>query len=75
MKKKKRKIILGGLLAIILFLIGSYFYNNITYIEKPLKEMYRAGFVEKQVELKDGSLLITENDCTENTLAAYSWSG
>ena len=29
-------------------LVGSYFYNNITYIEKPLKEMYRAGFVEKQ---------------------------
>ncbi|NLH00237.1 MAG: alpha/beta hydrolase [Chloroflexi bacterium] len=57
MKKKKRKIILVGLLAIILFLIGSYFYNNITYIEKPLKEMYRAGFVEKQVELKDGTII------------------
>ena len=53
--KKKKKIILSGILVFILFMVGSYFYNNITYIENPLKKMYRAGFVEKQIELKDGT--------------------
>lgn len=55
--KKKKKIILSGILVFILFMVGSYFYNNITYIENPLKKMYRAGFVEKQIELKDGTIL------------------
>ena len=55
--KKKKKIILSGILAFILFLFGSYFYTNITYIEKPLKKMYNAGFIEKQIELKDGTIL------------------
>jgi len=53
--KKKRRIILAGILIIILFVVGSYFYTNSTYMEKPLKEMYRAGFTEKQIKLKDGT--------------------
>ena len=53
----KLKLIFGVIIVVILFLTGSYFYTNITYIEKPLKKMYRAGFVEKQVELKDGTIL------------------
>ncbi len=51
------KIIFMGIFMLMLFLIGGYFKNNITYIEKPLKKMYSAGFVEKQVKLKDGTLL------------------
>jgi pimeloyl-ACP methyl ester carboxylesterase len=54
MKKKK---ILMIILVFILFLIGSYFYNNVNYIKKPLKEVYKAGFVEKQIILKDGTVL------------------
>jgi pimeloyl-ACP methyl ester carboxylesterase len=46
-----------GILGFIIFLVGSYFYNNMTYIEKPLKKLDKAGFVEKQVKLKDGTIL------------------
>lgn len=28
-----------------------------TYIEKPLKKIYSAGFIEKQIKLKDGTIL------------------
>ncbi|MCU9600472.1 alpha/beta hydrolase [Caldibacillus kokeshiiformis] len=44
-------------MGFIIFLVGSYFYNNMTYIEKPLKKLDKAGFVEKQVKLKDGTIL------------------
>lgn len=50
-------MIIIGIITFILFIIGSYFYNNITYIEKPLKKMYKAGFAEKQVKLTDGTIL------------------
>lgn len=50
-------MILLGILTLILFLLGTYFYNNMTYIGKPLKKMYNAGFVEKKVQLKDGTVL------------------
>ncbi|WP_010274521.1 alpha/beta fold hydrolase [Paenibacillus senegalensis] len=53
----KRKWILGGVLAILLFIVGSYFYANATYMDKPLKAMQKAGFAEKQVTLKDGTVL------------------
>jgi pimeloyl-ACP methyl ester carboxylesterase len=46
-----------GILGFIIFLVGSYSYNNMTYIEKPLKKLDKAGFVEKQVKLKDGTIL------------------
>ncbi len=48
-------MVLSGILALLIFLVGTYFYNNITYIEKPLKKMYEAGFIEKQAELSDGT--------------------
>lgn len=43
--------------AVILFLLVSYFYTNSNYIEKPLKKMKEAGFVEKHMVLKDGTVL------------------
>lgn len=55
--RKLRKKILIIILGLVLFIIGSYFYTNITYIKKPLRKMYSAGFTEKQIELKDGTVL------------------
>ncbi len=45
------------LLLLVAFLIGSYFYTNMNYIKKPLKKMYEAGFTEKKIKLKDGTVL------------------
>ena len=53
----KNRVILIGSIVFIIFLIGSYFYTNITYIKKPLKKIYSEGFVEKQIKLKDGTVL------------------
>ena len=53
----KKKLFFGTVLVILLFLIGSYFYTNLTDMEKPLKAMRDAGFTEKQVTLKDGTVL------------------
>lgn len=50
----KIKLLIG---AIIVLLVGSYFYTNITYIQKPLTKMIDAGFVEKQINLKDGTVI------------------
>ncbi|MFH7817754.1 alpha/beta fold hydrolase [Neobacillus thermocopriae] len=55
--KKKKKVILSVFFVLILLLVGSYLYNNITYMEKPLKKIYSAGFIEKQVKLKDGTII------------------
>ncbi|MGG3922743.1 alpha/beta hydrolase, partial [Geobacillus thermodenitrificans] len=57
MKKKKRRFFIGAVFAILLFVIGSYFYTNVTYMDKPLKAMRKAGFTEKQVTLNDGTVL------------------
>lgn len=60
MKRRKRKrtfIILGAILAVVLLVAGSYFYTNMTYMEKPLKAMRHAGFTEKQVTLDDGTVI------------------
>ncbi|WP_445506263.1 alpha/beta fold hydrolase [Niallia sp. 03190] len=50
-------IITGVLFLLIVILVGSYFYTNMTYIKKPLKKMYNSGFIEKQIKLKDGTVL------------------
>ncbi|SHE40729.1 Pimeloyl-ACP methyl ester carboxylesterase [Seinonella peptonophila] len=42
---------------VLVLLVLSYFYTNITYIRKPLDKMYKAGFVEKKIKLKDGTVL------------------
>lgn len=47
----------GAVLVILAFVVGSYFYTNMTYIEKPLKAMRDAGFTEKQITLQDGTVL------------------
>ncbi|MDY0395649.1 alpha/beta hydrolase [Virgibacillus halophilus] len=45
------------ILLLFIAVVGSYFYTNITYMKKPLNKMYNAGFTEKQVKLKDGTVL------------------
>ncbi len=50
-------LIISSLLLVIVLLVGSYFYTNITYIEKPLNIMYKKGFTEKQITLRDGTVL------------------
>lgn len=44
-------------IIIINLVVGSYFYTNMTYIQKPLKQLDKVGFQEKQVTLKDGTVL------------------
>jgi len=56
-KRKKKRLYFGAAFVILLFVFGSYFYTNVTYIDKPLKAMRNAGFTEKQVTLKDGTVL------------------
>lgn len=52
----KMKIV-WGVILVALLLVAPYFYNNITYIEKPLEEMHDAGFTEKKITLQDGTVL------------------
>lgn len=54
---KVRTIIALGAMLLFVFGVGSYFYTNITYIERPLNEMFAAGFTEKQVTLSDGTVI------------------
>lgn len=56
-KSRKRVAITLGILIFLVWFVGSYFYTNITYIDKPLKRMYKAGFTEKQVTLEDGTVI------------------
>ncbi|WP_203248548.1 alpha/beta fold hydrolase [Sporosarcina beigongshangi] len=53
----KEMIIIGIVLLFIALVVGSYLYTNMTYMKKPLKKMYNAGFTEKQIKLKDGTVL------------------
>lgn len=45
------------ILLLLIVLVGSYFYTNMTYMKKPLTKMYNKGFTEKQIKLKDGTVL------------------
>lgn len=45
------------LLLLVMLLVGTYFYTNMTYMKKPLTKMYNAGFTEKKIRLKDGTVL------------------
>lgn len=45
------------ILLLLVAVIGSYYYHNKMYIKKPIKIMYNAGFTEKQITLKDGTVL------------------
>jgi pimeloyl-ACP methyl ester carboxylesterase len=58
MKEPKKKTVISiGIILFLIFFIGVYFYNNITYIDTPHKAMYKVGFVEKQVTLGDGTVI------------------
>lgn len=46
--------IIGVIVAITLVI---YAYLNMNYDKKPLKQTYRAGYIEKQVTLDDGTIL------------------
>lgn len=50
-------LIIVGIIGFLILFIGSYFYTNMTYDKKPIKEMYKAGYIEKQVTLDDGTVL------------------
>lgn len=50
-------IIVGVLLCIITAAVISYVYNNLNYDKAHLQETMKAGFKEKQVTLKDGTVL------------------
>lgn len=50
-------LLLTGLVLFIVFVVASYFYTNSTYIRKPIQKMYKAGFQEKQITLKNGTQL------------------
>lgn len=53
----KKVLIIVGIIVFLILFIGSYFYTNMTYDKKPIKEMYKAGYIEKQVTLDDGTVL------------------
>lgn len=46
-----------GIVVFVILFFGSYFYTNITYDTKLIKKLYKAGFMEKQVTLADGTVL------------------
>jgi len=48
--------ILGGALTLAVLGIGGFIFNNMTYFERDMAAVWRAGFVEKQVMI-NGSLL------------------
>jgi pimeloyl-ACP methyl ester carboxylesterase len=50
-------IALGALLGAIAVVVTGYIYNNLNYYKAPLQATTRAGFKEKQVTLKDGTVL------------------
>src|SRR5690625_262224 len=49
--------ILFVVIIVILLIGASYFYTNMTYIQKPVKRMYKSGVKEKQMKLNDRTVL------------------
>lgn len=45
------------LLLLLLALAGLYVYNNLNYYKKPKKQTQKAGFLEKQIQLPNGTVL------------------
>ncbi len=64
-QKPKRKcrvlkmilLVLAIITAIAAIALVIYAYQNTNYDKKPLKQTYRAGYIEKQVTLDDGTIL------------------
>lgn len=50
-------IIIGILLLAVIVVAGVYVYNNLNYYKAPLRKVLKVGFKEKQVKLKDGTVL------------------
>ena len=50
-------LVAGSILAILVLAAGVYVYHNLNYYKAPLRRTMRAGFVEKQVTLDDGTIL------------------
>ena len=53
--------ILGGVLTLAVVGIGGYIFNNMTYFERDMTAVWRAGFVEKQVMINGSSLNYAES--------------
>lgn len=47
-------------MAIIVFMVGGYIINNITYFERAMTTVQQAGFVEKQVTIQGNILNYAE---------------
>lgn len=56
-KWKRVLIVISTLICIVIVAAGVYVYNNLNYEKGPLRKMMKAGFKEKQVTLKDGSVI------------------
>ncbi|HOS16794.1 MAG TPA: alpha/beta hydrolase [Bacteroidales bacterium] len=54
---KKILVIVGILISVILFVAIGYVYNNYNFDKPLLKQIKRAGLIEKQIKLDDGTLL------------------
>ena len=54
---KKILVIVGILISVILFVAICYVYNNYNFDKPLLKQIKRAGLIEKQIKLDDGTLL------------------
>ena len=52
--------ILGGILTLAVVGIGGYIFNNMTYFERDMAAVWRAGFVEKQLMINGSSLNYAE---------------
>jgi pimeloyl-ACP methyl ester carboxylesterase len=52
--------ILGGALTLAIVGIGGFIFNNMTYFERDMAAVWRAGFVEKQVMINGSSLNYAE---------------
>ncbi len=50
-------LVAGSILAILFFAAGIYIYRNLNYHKAPLRRTMRAGFVERQAVMADGSIL------------------
>lgn len=50
-------ITIGVLMAVLIAAAGGYVYQNLNYDKAPARKIVKAGFVEKQVTLEDGTVL------------------
>lgn len=63
-KKRRRKkgwkialTVIGSLLCVMIVLASLYVYHNLNFDKAPMRRTMKAGYVEKQVSLDDGTVL------------------